>query len=107
MVIDCDQHLFETPDLWARYIDPAHRDTALRLEDDETERRVGFEQVVGGPETGEAGADDRDIHLPVAGQRGARGQRVAAFQRIVPVGDRSSGPHTTSRIACFETVLPS
>ena len=35
IVIDCDQHLFETPDLWSRYIDPTHRDDALCLEDDE------------------------------------------------------------------------
>jgi hypothetical protein len=34
-VIDCDQHLFETADLWQRYIDPSLRDRALRLEDDE------------------------------------------------------------------------
>jgi predicted TIM-barrel fold metal-dependent hydrolase len=35
MVIDCDQHLFETADLWARYIEPAHRDGALRLSEDD------------------------------------------------------------------------
>ncbi|MCX7620533.1 MAG: hypothetical protein N2037_06775 [Acidimicrobiales bacterium] len=33
-VVDCDQHLFEPPDLWARYIDPVHRDSALRLDED-------------------------------------------------------------------------
>jgi hypothetical protein len=35
MVIDCDQHLFETADLWARYIEPAHREGALRLSEDD------------------------------------------------------------------------
>jgi predicted TIM-barrel fold metal-dependent hydrolase len=34
LVIDCDQHLFETPDLWSRYIDPDQREKALRLETD-------------------------------------------------------------------------
>jgi hypothetical protein len=34
-VIDCDQHLFEPPDLWERYIDPSLRDRALRLTDDD------------------------------------------------------------------------
>lgn len=34
-VVDCDQHLFETPDLWTRYADPGLRDRALRLEPDD------------------------------------------------------------------------
>jgi predicted TIM-barrel fold metal-dependent hydrolase len=61
MVIDCDQHLFETPDLWERYIDPAHRDDALRLEDDglgytwlawrEQRLMSAFHQVPGDTET--------------------------------------------------------
>lgn len=35
MIFDCDQHLFEAPDLWADYGDPTGRDHALRLSDDE------------------------------------------------------------------------
>ena len=34
-VIDSDQHLFEPRDLWARYIDPAAREEALAIVDDE------------------------------------------------------------------------
>ena len=34
-VIDCDQHLYETRTLWSDHIDPAFRDDALRIEDDE------------------------------------------------------------------------
>jgi predicted TIM-barrel fold metal-dependent hydrolase len=34
VVIDSDQHLFERRDLWRDHIDPAHRDDALRIEDD-------------------------------------------------------------------------
>jgi hypothetical protein len=35
LVIDCDQHLFETAELWRDHIDPAMRDDALRLAEDE------------------------------------------------------------------------
>ena len=34
-VIDSDQHLFESRDLWRRYADPARRDDALATVDDE------------------------------------------------------------------------
>ncbi len=34
-VIDCDQHLYETRDLWRDHIDPVHRHLALAIEDDE------------------------------------------------------------------------
>lgn len=32
---DCDQHLFEAPDLWSRYCDPGDRHHALRLAEDD------------------------------------------------------------------------
>ena len=31
LLIDCDGHILEPPDLWERYLDPAYRDRALRL----------------------------------------------------------------------------
>jgi hypothetical protein len=34
-VIDCDEHLYESRTLWADHIDPAFREEALRIEDDE------------------------------------------------------------------------
>jgi predicted TIM-barrel fold metal-dependent hydrolase len=35
MIIDSDQHLYECRDLWARHVDPGHRDEALAIVDDE------------------------------------------------------------------------
>jgi predicted TIM-barrel fold metal-dependent hydrolase len=35
VIIDSDQHLYECRDLWARHIDPAARDEALSIEDDD------------------------------------------------------------------------
>jgi len=34
-LIDCDSHLFEPGDLWARYVDPVDRDVALGMTTDE------------------------------------------------------------------------
>jgi len=34
-VVDCDQHLYESRDLWGSHIDPADRHRALAIEDDE------------------------------------------------------------------------
>ena len=34
-IIDCDQHLYESRTLWRDHFDPALRDEALRIEDDE------------------------------------------------------------------------
>ena len=31
MVIDCDGHILEPPDLWETYLEPAYRDRALRI----------------------------------------------------------------------------
>ena len=35
MVIDCDQHLLETREMWAANMGARHRDVALRIVDDE------------------------------------------------------------------------
>jgi hypothetical protein len=34
-IIDSDQHLFESPTMWRDYIDPAFRDDALAITEDE------------------------------------------------------------------------
>jgi predicted TIM-barrel fold metal-dependent hydrolase len=34
-VIDCDQHLYESREMWREHIDPEHRDDALAIVDDE------------------------------------------------------------------------
>jgi len=52
-VIDCDQHLYESRTCWADHIDPAWRDEALRIEDDDLgyawlswrDRRLGMADV--------------------------------------------------------------
>ncbi len=31
VLIDCDGHILEPPDLWEQYLDPAYRDRALRI----------------------------------------------------------------------------
>ena len=31
LVIDCDGHILEPPDLWERYLEPNYRDRALRI----------------------------------------------------------------------------
>ena len=31
LVIDCDGHILEPPDLWEKYIDPRYRDRAMRI----------------------------------------------------------------------------
>src|SRR5919108_6626082 len=31
LVIDCDGHILEPPDLWETYLEPAYRDRALRI----------------------------------------------------------------------------
>lgn len=47
MIVDCDAHVMEPPDLWERYIDPAFRDRAIRiLVEDGIEKLVIGEQVV-------------------------------------------------------------
>jgi hypothetical protein len=42
LVVDCDGHILEPPDLWETYLEPAYRDRALRIRvgDD------GFEQLL-------------------------------------------------------------
>ena len=35
VIIDSDQHLYESRTLWAQHVDPAHKDEALAIVDDE------------------------------------------------------------------------
>lgn len=47
MVVDCDSHVMEPPDLWQRYLEPKFRDRAIRIElVDGEERLVIGERVV-------------------------------------------------------------
>jgi len=72
LVIDCDGHILEPPDLWEQYIDPKYRDRAMRI-------RVG---------------DDRFEYLEIDGKRakmtapgllgslGGMGKRVEEAKRL-------------------------
>src|ERR1700685_4217097 len=31
LIIDCDGHILEPPDLWEKYLDPKYRDRAMRM----------------------------------------------------------------------------
>lgn len=31
LVIDCDGHILEPPDLWEQYLEPKYRDRAMRI----------------------------------------------------------------------------
>ncbi|HVN29900.1 MAG TPA: hypothetical protein VMT64_15495, partial [Candidatus Binataceae bacterium] len=31
IVVDCDSHVMEPPDLWERYLEPQYRDRAIRI----------------------------------------------------------------------------
>jgi predicted TIM-barrel fold metal-dependent hydrolase len=47
LVIDADSHVMEPRDLWLRYLEPAYRDRAIRIEEtDGVERLVMGEQVI-------------------------------------------------------------
>ena len=72
LVIDCDGHILEPPDLWEKYLDPKYRDRAMRI-------RVG---------------DDRFEYLEIDGKRakmtapgllgslGGMGKRVEEARRL-------------------------
>ena len=70
-IIDCDQHLYEARTLWVDHCDPAQRDDALRIEDDD----LGYPWITWrGTRLGMA-----DVQLPgeteVLGER--RNRRIA------------------------------
>lgn len=41
LVVDCDSHVMEPPDLWQRYLEPAFRKRAIRIEE-----HAGVEQLI-------------------------------------------------------------
>ena len=84
LVIDCDGHILEPPDLWEKYLDPKYRDRAMRI-------RVG---------------DDRFEYLEIDGKRakmtapgllgslGGMGKRVEEAKRLreMAVGGGATRP---------------
>ena len=94
LVIDCDGHILEPPDLWEKYIDPKYRDRAMGI-------RVG---------------DDRFEYLEIDGKRakmtppgllgslGGMGKRVEEAKRLREMAMRGgtrearrAGSHAASR----------
>jgi len=74
LAIDCDMHLFEPGDMWAKHCDPADRDVALRMMTDD----LGYVWVVSG---------DRRLlmaepHRP--GQTGSIGQYRQRWMQGIP-----------------------
>ncbi|HVB92414.1 MAG TPA: amidohydrolase family protein [Acidimicrobiales bacterium] len=95
-IIDVDQHLFESRGTWAEHIEPAWRDDALRIEDDEggwpwlmwRDRRLTPIEVPI-PERSSLIGDDRLRRL--------RGERAAArFEDLVPPSYGTVGPRLKS-----------
>jgi predicted TIM-barrel fold metal-dependent hydrolase len=90
--IDVDQHLFESRDTWRDFIDPADRDDALHIADDEAgwpwlvwrDRRLTPIEVPL-PEQGAAIGEARLRRL--------RGERPdASFEELVPAAYGTAGP---------------
>src|SRR5437762_7956555 len=71
-VIDSDQHLYETRTTWLDHIDPAHRDDALRIVDDE----LGYPWLSWGPDRK---LGPVDVQMPgQTSELGERRERIRA-----------------------------
>ena len=44
LVVDCDSHVMEPPELWQEYLEPRFRDRAIRIEE-ESEELVGPQEA--------------------------------------------------------------
>jgi predicted TIM-barrel fold metal-dependent hydrolase len=95
-IIDVDQHLFESRTTWSEHIDPAHRDAALTIEDDEAgwpwlawrgQRLTPIDVPI--PERSSLIGEDR--------RRRLRGERApASFDELVPEAYRSASARLSS-----------
>jgi predicted TIM-barrel fold metal-dependent hydrolase len=71
-VIDSDQHLYETRTTWIDHIDPAHRDDALRIVDDD----LGYPWLSWGPDRKLGPVDVQ--HPGLTSELGNRRERIRA-----------------------------
>ncbi len=95
-IIDVDQHLFESRTTWSEHIEPAHRDDALSITDDET----------GWPWLTWRGARLTPLEVPIPERssfigadrlRRLRGERApASFEELVPDSYRLAGARLAS-----------
>src|SRR5262249_62291912 len=109
MIIDSDQHLYESRTLWLDHIDPAMRGEALRIEDDAVGtpwlrwrgERVGLVEVQKPGRTAEIGAEHR---------RGRQGvPPLGGYDAGLPAGylEPARGPTTLAGAGvCGEGVIP-
>lgn len=74
IVVDCDSHVMEPADLWQRYLEPAFRDRAIRVE-----RRDGVEHLIIGEQSVLSGV--------LAGLGGAHHDRAQLFSGALSYAD--------------------
>ena len=74
LVVDCDSHVMEPPDLWKRYLEPKFRDRAIRIE-----RRDGVEHLIIGEQSVLQGV--------LAGLGGAHRDRAELFSGALSYSD--------------------
>src|SRR5437867_8826839 len=98
LVIDCDGHILEPPDLWETYLEPVYRDRALRIRvgDD------GFEHLLidGRPST-----IARPGQLATLGGMGKRVDEARALRERALRGDVAPENVRGIRPAAHETYL--
>src|SRR5581483_1686501 len=90
-IIDCDTHLYEPRDMWARHVDPADRDVALSLVDDELGhtwltldgRRIHLAEVHVPGDVDAMGAYRRRVRTQQA--------PVASYDELLPTGFWDAG----------------
>src|SRR5215471_2316720 len=98
LVIDCDGHILEPPDLWETYLEPAYRSRALRI-------RVGddgyeFLEIDGKPST-----IARPGQLATLGGMGKRVDEARALREQAMRGEVAPDQMRGIRPAAAETYL--
>lgn len=80
-VIDCDSHVMEPADLWQRYLEPAFRDRAIRIEEKDGVETliIGEEPMLEGRLAGLGGAHVPRDQLFTGGLRYADGCEPASY----------------------------
>ena len=108
-VIDSDQHLYETRTTWLDHIDPAHRDDALRIVDDELGYpwlSWGADRKLGPVDVQHARADERARRSPRAHPRRAAARVELRRRRSrATTGTRRRAPTASPTMGVDEAVV--
>lgn len=104
IVFDCDAHFMEPADLWRRYLEPRHRDRAIRVEDiDGVESLIIGEQVVlAGRLAGLGGANLSSEALLMGGLRYEDGCPPASYDPAARL--KLMDEWGVDRALCFPTI---